>query len=217
MNERSFALGPNVNQPDRSPPQAEHRAIEILEGVRLAFIEKGFDGASMQDLARACGMSVGNFYRYFPSKAAIVAALVTRDLAEVEEGFSQIIKSPNPMATLRIALQQRIEDNQCQGDGQLWAEMTAASLRKPEIAEITRQMETEVARYLSIVFAQVLGIPAEIAKRRYAAHCSLLVMMIKASAMHRAENDEARDQMVALAVRTMNRILDEIVSDDVKG
>jgi AcrR family transcriptional regulator len=29
----------------------------------------------MQDLARAAGMSVGNFYRYFPSKAAIVQAM----------------------------------------------------------------------------------------------------------------------------------------------
>ena len=55
-------------------PLADQRSVEILEGVRRAFSEKGFDGASMQDLARACGMSVGNFYRYFPSKAAIVAA-----------------------------------------------------------------------------------------------------------------------------------------------
>lgn len=206
-----------MNIPDRTIPQAEHRAIEILDGVRQAFAEKGFDGASMQDLARACGMSVGNFYRYFPSKAAIVAALVTRDLAEVGDQFGQIIKSPDPIATLRDALRKRISDNQCQGDGQLWAEMTAASLRKPEIAEITRQMETEVTRYLSIVFARVLDIPAEVARQRYAAHASLLVMMIKATAMHRTDTDEGRDHLIALSVRTMNRILDEIVSDDVKG
>ncbi|WP_232489164.1 TetR/AcrR family transcriptional regulator [Rhodobacter amnigenus] len=206
-----------MNLPDRTPPQAEHKALEILDGVRDAFVEKGFDGASMQDLARACGMSVGNFYRYFPSKAAIVAALITRDLAEVGEQFSQIIESPDPMATLRLALHQRIADNQCQGDGKLWAEMTAASLRKPEIAEITRQMETEVTRYLAIVFARVLGIPAEIAQQRYAAHASLLVMMIKATAMHHTDTEKGRDALIALTVRTMNRILDEIVSDYVKG
>ena len=54
-------------------PAAEERSHEILASIRQAFAEKGFDGASMQDLARAAGMSVGNFYRYFPSKAAIVA------------------------------------------------------------------------------------------------------------------------------------------------
>ena len=206
-----------MNQPDRTTPQAEHRAIEILEGVRLAFAEKGFDGASMQDLARACGMSVGNFYRYFPSKAAIVAALVTRDLAEVEQEFSQIIKSHEPMATLRLALRHRIEMDHCGGDGQLWAEMTAAALRKPELAEIVCQMETEVTRYLTIVFARVCGISAEEARVKFAPHAVLLVMMIKASAMHRSETTEAQDNLTELLVRTVNRVLDEIEFDGPKG
>lgn len=209
--------GSDVNQPDRTPPQAEHRAIEILDGVRLAFAEKGFDGASMQDLARACGMSVGNFYRYFPSKAAIVAALVTRDLAEVESEFSHIIESADPMAALRAAIRYRIEVDQCEADGHIWAEMAAASLRKPEIAEITRQMETEIIRYLTIVFGRVKGIPAEAARLRYSAHGSLLVMMIKACAMHRASTAESGHDLTALSIRTIDRILDEIVSDDVKG
>lgn len=183
----------------------------------MAFAEKGFDGASMQDLARACGMSVGNFYRYFPSKAAIVAALVTRDLAEVEQEFSQIIESSHPMTALRAALRHRIEVDQCATDGQLWAEMAAASLRKPEIAEITRQMETEVTRYLTIVFARVREIAAEVARERYASHASLLVMMIKASAMHRAQTELERDRLTVLVVRTLNRVLDEIEADGPKG
>jgi AcrR family transcriptional regulator len=206
-----------VNQPDRIPPQPDHRAVEILEGVRLAFAEKGFDGASMQDLARACGMSVGNFYRYFPSKAAIVAALVTRDLAEVESGFRFIIESADPMAALRAELRNRIIEDQCQADGQIWAEMTAASLRKPEIAEITQQMETEITRYLTTVFARVRGITEEEALAAYSAHATLLVMMIKASAMHRLSDLNAREQLTALTIRTVNRILDEIVQADVRG
>lgn len=206
-----------VNQPDRSPPQAEIRAVEILEGVRIAFAEKGFDGASMQDLARTCGMSVGNFYRYFPSKAAIVAALVTRDLAEVEDQFSQIIESPDPMQALRAALRHRIEEDQCIDDGQLWAEVTAASLRKPEIADIVRQMESEVGRYLCIVFARVKGIPFEEAVTAYGAHASLLVMMVKGSAMHRSQTPAAQEHLTALTIRTVNHILDEIVGEDLKG
>ena len=50
-----------------------------------------------------------------------------------------------------------------------------------------------------------------------AAHASLLVMMIKATAMHHTDTEKGRDALIALTVRTMNRILDEIVSDDVKG
>lgn len=221
MNERSFAsvrqeAGP-LTQTDRIPPQTEHRTVEILDGVRQAFAEKGFDGASMQDLARACGMSVGNFYRYFPSKAAIVAALVTRDLTEVEQEFSQIIESPAPMITLRKALHQRIEMDGCATEGRIWAEMMAASLRKPEVAEITQQMETEISRYLTIVFARVRGISAEEARLRFGPHASLLVMMIKASTIHRAQAHQTGPDLVALISRTINHILDEIEVDGSKG
>jgi len=210
-------IGIPVNQPDRIPPQPDQRAVEILEGVRLAFAEKGFDGASMQDLARACGMSVGNFYRYFPSKAAIVAALVTRDLAEVESGFRFIIESPDPMAALRAELRNRIVEDQCQSDGQLWAEMAAASMRKPEIAEITQQMEAEICVYLLTVFAQVLGIDLQVSRQRFGAHARMLVMMIKASAMNPSRDPAEREQLTELTIRTVNRILDEVVEADVKG
>ena len=70
---------------------ADARSVEILDRVRHAFAEKGFDGASMQDLARAAGMSVGNFYRYFPSKAAIVEGLIHRDLSEIEATFAAVM------------------------------------------------------------------------------------------------------------------------------
>jgi AcrR family transcriptional regulator len=206
-----------MNHPERIQPQGEHRAIEILEGVRQAFAEKGFDGASMLDLARAFGMSVGNFYRYFPSKAAIVSALITRDLAEVEDQFSAIIESDDPMATLRMALRMRIEQDQCEGDGQLWAEITAAAMRKPEIEEITRHMESEIIGYLTTVFARARHISELEARNRYQPHASLLVMMIKGSAMHPGQDPESRTHLTELVIRTINRVLDEIVSDDLKG
>jgi AcrR family transcriptional regulator len=113
-------------------PQAEERGLEILASIRQAFAEKGFDGASMQDLARAAGMSVGNFYRYFPSKAAIVQAMCGYDLAEIQSEFSEIQSSDAPMAALRERILMHFSEEGMQ-DGQLWAEITAAAMRKPEI------------------------------------------------------------------------------------
>ena len=113
-------------------PAAEERGLEILASIRQAFAEKGFDGASMQDLARAAGMSVGNFYRYFPSKAAIVQAMCGYDLAEIQGEFSEILSSDAPMAALRERILMHVAEEGMK-DGQLWAEITAASMRKPEI------------------------------------------------------------------------------------
>ena len=70
-------------------PKTDQRIADILLRVRAAFIDKGFDGASMQDLARVAGMSVGNFYRYFPSKSAIVEKLISCDLDNMQAEFAE--------------------------------------------------------------------------------------------------------------------------------
>lgn len=198
-------------------PAPDQRTVEILDGVRRAFAEKGFDGASMQDLARACGMSVGNFYRYFPSKAAIVAALILRDLAEMEAMFREIMNSPDPLAGMRLAVRARIEEGTCDGEGQLWAEITAAALRKAEISEITTRMEHEIVGYLTSVFAKVKSISADEARTRYYPQAMLIIMLVKAAAMHPAENSGAQKGLTDLLLRTIDQTIDDVAADDLKG
>lgn len=198
-------------------PAADHRTSEILDGVRRAFSEKGFDGASMQDLARACGMSVGNFYRYFPSKAAIVAAIIMRDLAEMEATFREILVSPDPLSGLRAAVRARIEDASCHGEGQLWAEITAAALRKAEISAVTTQMEHEIVGYLTSIFAKVKNLGHDEARRRYYPQAMLIIMLVKASSMHPAENTDAQTRLTDLLLAHINRIIDDVATDDLKG
>jgi AcrR family transcriptional regulator len=54
---------------------AEKRAAIVEEAARL-FAARGFDGASLADLASACGMSKSLFYHYYPSKEAILNAVM---------------------------------------------------------------------------------------------------------------------------------------------
>ena len=89
--------------------RAEQRIFDILASVRVAFAEKGFDGASMQDLARAAGISVGNFYRYFPSKSAIIDQLIAHDLAEMDRHFAEIMTSPFPLLALKQQVSAQIQ------------------------------------------------------------------------------------------------------------
>lgn len=194
----------------------DHRPAEILDSARRAFIEKGFDGASMQDLARAAGMSVGNFYRYFPSKAAIVAALITRDLDEVEKDFREILGAPEPLALLRDKLAAHVSGHAMNDDGPLWAEITAAAGRKPEIGEILARMETEISGYLTSVFALVTGLPPDEAARRYGAHAGLLMLLIKGSATCAPGPVKQSDDLNALILRTVDRTLAEISAENTK-
>ena len=191
-----------------SPRDAKQDAI--LDGVRQAFLHKGFAGASMQDLARACGMSAGNFYRYFPSKAAIVEALVARDLDEIGAAFSLVEASSTPLEALRIGLFQRVEEDSCAADGTLWAEIMATAFRAPEIAAITGRIETAVVGHLCRAMARVAGVSEEEAQARVAGHATVLVLLVKGSAMHRDVDEAARRRRLDALRATMDKVLDEM-------
>ncbi len=192
--------------------RAEQRTAEILTAVRSAFAEKGFDGASMQDLARATGMSVGNFYRYFPSKAAIVQQLIANDLAEMERDFSEILTSQQPFDALRKLVRAHILSKQDCADGQIWAEITAAALRKPDIGEATCHMETAIAGFLMHVFARETGLTMADVAQRFAAHAAYIVMLVKSAAMQAPQDKAQRDALNTLILNTIDTTLAEIAS-----
>ena len=43
---------------------------QIMEGARTVFLAAGFDGASMNDIARVAGVSKGTLYVYFDFEGA---------------------------------------------------------------------------------------------------------------------------------------------------
>lgn len=194
------------------PPAPDQRVTEILSSVRHAFAEKGFDGASMQDLARAAGMSVGNFYRYFPSKSALVEALISVDLADMQRDFGAIIGSARPMEALRTMIRARIPQHQHCQDGALWAEIAAAAMRKPEIGAVASRMEDAVVGYLTAVFAIETGLCEAEARGRFSAQAAYIMLLFKAAASLGHCMTANREHLNALIIRTIEQTLDEIAS-----
>ncbi len=65
--------------------QDPEKRRQILSGAREVFLERGFDGASMGDIARAAGVSKGTLYVYFQNKEDLFAALVSSECNETAE------------------------------------------------------------------------------------------------------------------------------------
>jgi AcrR family transcriptional regulator len=49
---------------------------QIIDGARGVFLSRGFDAASMNDIARAAGVSKGTLYVYFADKSRLFEAMV---------------------------------------------------------------------------------------------------------------------------------------------
>ena len=58
---------------------------QIMDGARSVFLATGFDGASMNDIARAAGVSKGTLYSYFGSKDDLFDAIIRAEFAQAAE------------------------------------------------------------------------------------------------------------------------------------
>ena len=59
----------------------------ILEATARILVREGFDKASTNRIAEVAGVSVGSLYQYFPSKEALVAALIDRHNRQVMQAI----------------------------------------------------------------------------------------------------------------------------------
>jgi len=68
--------------PRKTPRQARSReTVEtILQAAARVLVKDGFERTTTNRVAEAAGVSVGSLYQYFPSKEALVAALVIRHM-----------------------------------------------------------------------------------------------------------------------------------------
>src|ERR1700759_4589217 len=55
---------------------------QIIDGARKVFMDLGFDGASMGEIARAAGVSKGTLYVYFADKSGLFEAIVEEETLE---------------------------------------------------------------------------------------------------------------------------------------
>ena len=69
-----------LTNPRKHASQARSRATvdALVEATARILIREGFDRASTNRIAEVAGVSVGSLYQYFPSKEALVAAVIDR-------------------------------------------------------------------------------------------------------------------------------------------
>jgi len=78
---------------------------EVIEREAIeAFAARGFDAVTVDDIARAAGISPRTFFRYFPSKADVVRAQQRRILDRLVRALAARPRDEGPVVALREAL-----------------------------------------------------------------------------------------------------------------
>lgn len=92
----------------KSAPKAarrpDARPDEILDAALAEFAARGFDAARMEDVAKRAGLSKAGVYLYFPSKEALLTALIEREMAPIATRVAALAAAgqADPVAAMRL-------------------------------------------------------------------------------------------------------------------
>ena len=89
-----------TTSPRRRPRQARAQATvdAIVKATARVLVEEGYDRASTNRIAHAAGVSIGSLYQYFPSKEALVAALVESHQSRMRDALDLALAGGAPVA-----------------------------------------------------------------------------------------------------------------------
>ncbi len=127
-----------------SPPEPPHSAraergeqkyAQVLAGARDVFLSSGFEGASVDDIARAAGISKATLYRHFLDKAALFCAVVTQECKREAEHQPEVCLAA-PIGELLLWVAREVLDFNLSAFGQsIYRIAVAESERFPHIGD----------------------------------------------------------------------------------
>jgi len=141
----------NIN----APLKKGRKYDQVLAGAREVFLREGFEGASVDQIARDAGVSKATLYSYFPDKQALFMAVLTSQCQmQSEQAMGiEILQRPVPEALHSIA-QSFLNFLLSEFSVQVFRVCVAESGRFPELGRAfyesgPKQVLDEIAAYLS--------------------------------------------------------------------
>lgn len=119
----------------------QERMNQILEGARRCFVEFGFHASSTAQISASAGVSVANLYQYFPTKEALIVALIEIDLKRHADLIARFWKTDLGSASIKEALRDILLTKEGHDIAVLRAEIASDGARNPEVARMLRNSE----------------------------------------------------------------------------
>lgn len=136
--------------------RAERKRTQITVAARALFLDNGFAGTTMDGVSARAGVSKQTLYSYFPSKSALVAAIIADDLGALRP-LERDLPTISSVAELRAVLLRIAGESLAQlmapDTQQLLRLVIGEAFRLPELRDVVR--EVLPSRYLHDVEALV--------------------------------------------------------------
>jgi AcrR family transcriptional regulator len=199
-------MAPRLKTSPRKQPR-QKRSQETVDAILAAtaqvLVRHGYEGANTNRIAEAAGVSVGSLYQYFPSKEALVTALIERHMESmweiIREAATRVAEAP-----LEIAVREVI------------GAIFAAHEVQPKLSRVLREQVPRVGalrqmneineRCIQLVLGNLEGRRTQVAPRDRALAAYVVVHTVDALA-HAALERHDQGQTRALLEETSQVVL----------
>jgi AcrR family transcriptional regulator len=141
----------------------------ILDAALALMSEQGSAGASMRQLAAACGLNVATIYHYFPSKADILRSVME------ERRYGERLGTEVPDLDAAIPPRERLARlvewlwSNARGEETVWRLLIGEALRHEahattSAAEVVDALESTLEGWIREGFPELAGDPAALAR-----------------------------------------------------
>jgi AcrR family transcriptional regulator len=183
---------------------------QIIDGARAMFLAQGFDAASMNDIARAAGVSKGTLYVYFKHKEELFEAIVAQECEGQAEGIFDLDRNDHDVEAVLTRLGNAYVRFLCRPEkAQAIRTVIAIAERMPElggkfyqtgpargIAKLAAYIEAQVAAGVLVVE------DCEIAAAQLMEACQAMIFKSMVFNFAAAPNPERIERVVRIAIKT---------------
>nr|WP_310522877.1 TetR/AcrR family transcriptional regulator [Polymorphobacter sp.] len=184
---------PTSRPPGLRIQKIQRRKDEIITVAARLMREKGYGGVSIDEIGAAAKITGPAIYKYFDSKAAILAAILTRGVATAREMLSAVdVDRLGPVEALKQRIHVYIKYAEMDRDGMVVSVREANHVPAPYF-EIFRQQQREI-REENVRILMMARPELSLADARFML-TNVLQGLISASAYLYPIDTEARRQM----------------------
>jgi AcrR family transcriptional regulator len=186
--------------------QAERRAATqaaLLDATVQALVELGFGGASTTEICRRAGVSQGALFRYWPTKADLLAAAADHLLAQVRTAYASAFTGRASAKEALAALWETYRQPELQAAVELYV----ASRTDPDLAAALARIEPAHRAELQAIAARVVD-PSLAALPGFAGFVELALAAVQGASLGAPEADAAGTRAsVAAALEALAELL----------
>ncbi len=122
---------------------------QVVEGARKVFLQDGYDGASVDDIAREAGVSKATLYSYFPDKRLLFVEIARQECLRQAEDSRSIVPPDLPVREVLEQAALRIVSASCSSLSlSIFRVCASEAERFPELAQEFYQNGPQLAQTL---------------------------------------------------------------------